>query len=270
VILHEVISTEKVPFHYRVAGPGSRFLAWLIDLLTEALFLIAGSFYLITLEQGRQGLGVALMLVWSFLVTWGYFVCFEWLWHGQTPGKRALGIRVISREGTSVTFVQSALRNILRIADALPVPPFCYGLGLAVAACNRESRRLGDLAAGTLVVHVEGKRKPIQALHDRTDEAYRRREAHVRQRVEQLDRQQKQTLLELCLRREQLRVADRARLFRATADYFKERLDLAPEEYQSDEKFVLQLAAVLGERHPAEAEPRRARPGEPPGLSRRG
>jgi uncharacterized RDD family membrane protein YckC len=256
MILHEVISTEKVPFHYRVAGPGSRFLAWLIDLVTQGLFLIAGSIYLLTLEGVRPGLGLGLAFVWMFLVNWGYFVCFEWLWHGQTPGKRALGIRVISVEGTSITFVQSAVRNILRIGDALPVPPFCYGLGLAVAACNRESRRLGDLAAGTLVVHVEGKRKPIQALHDRSDEAYRRREAQVRQRLEQLDRQQKQTLLDLCLRREQLRVADRARLFRATAEYFQERLDLAPEEYQSDEKFVLQLAAVLGERHPAETEPR--------------
>jgi uncharacterized RDD family membrane protein YckC len=255
MILHEVISTEKVPFYYRVAGLGSRFLAWLIDLATMFLFQLAGSFYLLTLEEGRPGLGMAAMFVWQFLVVWGYSLGFEWLWHGQTPGKRALGIRVISLEGTSITFVQSAVRNVLRVADGLPLPPYLYGLGFAVAACNRESRRLGDLAAGTLVVHVEGKAKPIQALHDRSDEAYRRREAQVRQRLEQLDRQQKQTLLELCLRREQLRVADRARLFRATADYFKERLDLTPEEYQSDEMFVLQLAAAIGERQPPEPEP---------------
>jgi uncharacterized RDD family membrane protein YckC len=257
MILHEVLSTEKVPFHYRVAGLGSRLLAWLLDLLVLVLFLYAGAVYLVTLDAGRPGLGLGLVALWQFALLWGYFLCFEWLWHGQTPGKRALGIRVITVEGTSITFVQAAVRNVLRVVDGLPLPFLLYGLGFAVAACNRESRRLGDLAAGTLVVHVESRGKPIQALHDRSDAAYRQREAMLRQRLEQLDRPQKQTLLELCLRREQLRVADRAKLFRAAAEYFQERLDLAPEEYQSDEKFVLQLAAVLGERHPAELEPAR-------------
>jgi uncharacterized RDD family membrane protein YckC len=262
VILHEVVSTEKVPFHYRVAGLGSRFLAWLIDLACLSLFLVAGGVYFSVLEEGRPGLGLALVFLWQFAVLWGYFLLFEWLWHGQTPGKRALGIRVIAVEGTAITFAQAAVRNFLRVVDGLPLPFLLYGLGFAVAACNRKSRRLGDLAAGTLVVHVEGRAKPIQAIYDRADEAHRQREALVRQRLEQLDRQQQQTLLELCLRREQLRVADRARLFRATADYFKERLDLEPEQFQSDEKFVLQVAAVLGQRHPAEAEPAAGRPGK--------
>jgi uncharacterized RDD family membrane protein YckC len=254
MILHEVLTTEKVPFHYRVAGLGSRFAAWLIDMGMLALFLFAGGWFALTLEVGRQGLGLAVFFAVQFVLLWGYFTLFEWLWHGQTPGKRALGIRVISEEGTSVSFVQAAVRNVLRVADGLPVPFLLYGLGFAVAACNRESRRLGDLAAGTLVVHVERRAKPIQALQDRAAEAPHLREALVRQRLGQLERQQKQTLLDLCLRRDQLRVADRARLFRATAEYFKTRLDLQPEAYQSDEKFVLQLAAVLSERAPAETE----------------
>ncbi len=256
MILHEVVSTEKVPFHYRVAGLGSRFLAWLIDLVLFGLLLVAGSVFASPLESGRRGLGLALVLLWQFTLLWGYFLFFEWLWHGQTPGKKVLGLRVITVEGTAITFVQSALRNVLRFVDGLPVPFLLYGLGFAVAACNRESRRLGDLAAGTLVVHVEGKARPIQALYDRADLEHRPRDALVRQRLEQLDRPQKQTLMELCLRRDQLRVSDRARLFRATADYFRKRLDLAPEQYQSDEKFVLQLAAALGERPAAEPAPR--------------
>jgi hypothetical protein len=113
---------------------------------------------------------------------------------------------------------------------------------------------MGDLAAGTLVVHVERRARPIQAVHDRTGEGARAREALVRQRLAQLDRQQKQTLLDLCLRRDQLRVSDRSRLFRAVAEHFAARLDLAPDEYQSDEKFILELAAALGERGPAEVE----------------
>jgi uncharacterized RDD family membrane protein YckC len=266
MILHEVISTEKVPFHYRVAGLGSRFLAWLVDIALLGLLLFVGAIFFSPLEQGRAGLGLALFFVWQFVLLWGYFLFFEWLWHGQTPGKRLLGIRVISLEGTSASFLAVAVRNVLRVVDGLPAPFLLYGLGFAVAAFNRENRRLGDMAAGTLVVHVERKAKPVLALHDRAGAGPREREAQVRQRLGQLDRRQKQTLLELCLRRDQLRVGDRARLFRAAADYFKERLDLAPEEYQSDEKFILQLAAVLGERGPAEPE---AAPGKAPARKRR-
>jgi uncharacterized RDD family membrane protein YckC len=259
MILHEVISTEKVPFHYRVAGLGSRFLAWLIDITLLGLFMFVGAVFWSPLEQGRPGLGQALTFVWEFVLLWGYFLLFEWLWHGQTPGKRLLGIRVISLEGTAASFLALAVRNVLRVVDGLPIPFLFYGLGFAAAACNRENRRLGDLAGGTLVVHVERRARPVLALHDRAGAGPREREAQVRQRLGQLDRQQKQTLLELCLRRDQLRVGDRARLFRAAAEYFKEWLDLAPEEYQSDEKFILQLAAVLGERGPAEPEAAPAR-----------
>src|SRR6185437_4931101 len=111
-----------------------------------------------------------------------------------------------------------------------------------VAACNREQRRLGDLAGDTLVVHVERNVQPILLLHDAGSEADRQRIARLRQRLSQLDREQKQTLLDLCLRRDQLRVLERARLFQAAAQFFQNRLELAPDEYESAEKFVLQMA----------------------------
>jgi uncharacterized RDD family membrane protein YckC len=250
VIRHEVLTTEKVPFSYRVAGLGSRFLAWLFDLLIMGALLFMGVMVGAVLMIGRPGLGLAVIFVCQFVVMWGYFVFFEWLWHGQTPGKRVLGIRVIQWSGTAITFYQAALRNLLRVADSLPVPlPAGPGLvGFVVAACNREQRRLGDLAADTLVVHVERHARPVLALPDARAEADRQRQALLRQRLSQLDREQKQTLLDLCLRRDQLRVVERARLFQATACFFEERLDVAPEAYESAEKFVLQLAAVLGER----------------------
>ncbi|HXG09314.1 MAG TPA: RDD family protein [Gemmataceae bacterium] len=250
MLLHEVITTEKVPFTYRVAGIGSRFLAWWCDLMILFGLLLVGNLFVSPLELGRTGVGMAVALLWQFALLWGYFVFFEWLWQGQTPGKRLLGIRVIDWGGTGVSFFQAAVRNILRAADGLPLPFFLYGLGFVVAACNREQRRLGDLAAGTLVVHVERKAQPIQALPEGRSEADRARQALLRQRLGQLDHAQKQTLLDLCLRRDQLRLAERTRLFRALAEYFQGRLDLAPAEYQSDEKFVLQLAAALTERGP--------------------
>lgn len=254
MILHRVLTTEKVPFSYRVAGLGSRFLAWLIDLMWILLLDVMGLFFSALLMAGKPGLGGAIFYLWNFAVMWGYFFLFEWLWNGQTPGKAFLGIRVISWRGTAMNFYEAATRNLLRIVDTLPIPlPLGPGLlGFLVAACNREQRRLGDLAADTLVVHVEKKSHPILALPDARGEVERQRLALLKQRLNQLNREQKQTLLDLCLRRDQLRVKERARLFQSAARFCEQRLKLSPDEYESAEKFVLQMAAVLGER-PGEA-----------------
>jgi uncharacterized RDD family membrane protein YckC len=243
MLLYEVVTTEKVPFTYRVAGIGSRFLAWLVDGSLIVVLLLMGVMAGSVLESARQGLGIALVFIWAFVAQWGYFLFFEWLWDGQTPGKRLLGIRVIQWRGTGISFYQAAVRNIVRVVDALP---FFYAVGCTVAACNRLQRRLGDLAAGTLVVHIERKAKPIQSLYAPAASAEFPQEGLVRQRLAQLNRLQKQTLLDLCLRKDQLRVQDRARLFGAVAEYFKDRLEIAPARFQSDEKFVLQLVEALG------------------------
>src|SRR2546425_84450 len=138
-MLHQVISAEKVPIVYRVAGLGARFLAWVIDLQ----LMVAGFFFIVLFGEGwnlaREGLGTALILVLTFVVQWGYFVLCEWLWYGQTPGKRLVGIRVIDWQGSSISFGQAATRNILRVADGLPlflpdVMPVLYGVGFLAAA----------------------------------------------------------------------------------------------------------------------------------------
>jgi uncharacterized RDD family membrane protein YckC len=243
MILHDVITTEKVPLRYRVAGMGSRFLAWLMDGAAIVLLGFIGFCLASSLEAIRFGVGLAVFQLWVFALSWLYFLLFEWLWRGQTPGKRLLGIRAIQWRGTSVSFFQSAVRNTVRFVDALP---FFYGLGFLVMACNREQRRLGDLAAGTLVVHVERQAKPIRPMHE-SETVVPLLEAQLRQRLGQLERQQKQLLFDLCLRRNQLRVDDRARLFRAASDFLQARLDVSLAQFQSDEKFVLEMAGVLSE-----------------------
>jgi uncharacterized RDD family membrane protein YckC len=244
MVVHEVITTERVPFHYQVAGIGSRFLAWLVDVAIMAVLIGIGFFVGMALESARGGLLLAVFWIWMFVVQWGYFILFEWLWLGQTPGKRMLGLRVIQSDGTSISFAQSAIRNILRVADGLPL---VYGLGFIVALCNREQRRLGDLAAGTLVVHVDRKRGPIRAIHHGRQALSQAELADMRQRLTTLSPEQRQALLDLCLRREQLGVSDRARLFQTVARHVGERYGLARAETQSDEKFVLLLVEALGE-----------------------
>jgi uncharacterized RDD family membrane protein YckC len=257
-MLHQVITTEKVAITYRVAGMGSRFLAWLIDVGLMAVLFVMGAGAGSALDVLRPGVGSAVIVLWLFTLQWGYFLFFEWLWAGQTPGKRLLGLRVLRTQGTGISFLQAAVRNVLRVADALP---FFYALGFVVAACDRHHRRLGDLAAGTLVVHLERRARAVQPLPDGPALADKALAALVRQRLGQLDRPQRQALLDLCLRRDQLPLRERVRLFRVAAEYFEKRLSLARDEFQSDEKFVLQLAALLGERAaPEENSPRLAVP----------
>ena len=102
------------------------------------------------------GLGQGLMLLGFFLLEWFYPVFFE-LRSGATPGKRAMGLRVVHDDGTPVGAVASVIRNLLRVADFLPL---FYAAGLVSCLVDRDFRRLGDLAAGTLVVHSEPPLKP--------------------------------------------------------------------------------------------------------------
>jgi uncharacterized RDD family membrane protein YckC len=253
MVLHEVLTAEKVPITFRVAGVGARFLAWLVDALLMVLLGFMGLLVASVYGAMKPGLALAVGAAWLFVLNWGYFLLFEWLWHGQTPGKRLLGIRVIQWQGTAISFYQAAVRNLVRVVDSLPwvlsigLPMPLYAVGFVAAVCNRLHRRVGDLAAGTLVVHADRKTGPIRSLHDGTAGLDRGAEGLARQRLSQLGRPQKEILLDLCVRREQLRVQERAQLFGAAADYCRNQLGLVPTEFQSDEKFVLNLVALLNE-----------------------
>jgi uncharacterized RDD family membrane protein YckC len=150
---------ENVVFGYDVAGIGSRFLAALVDtfciLVLEAivyitLFLIARNFFGTLAENDRTFIWLAALLgLIAFAFFWGYYIFFEMLWNGQSPGKRWVGLRVIRTDGTPVTLAESIIRNLVRLVDFLPA---YYGVGVVTMFINEQSRRLGDLAAGTLVV----------------------------------------------------------------------------------------------------------------------
>jgi uncharacterized RDD family membrane protein YckC len=167
-----VIETpERVPLAFALASIGNRFLAAAIDhviqivviLLVEWIFITAagvGS----TEEGAVLGLFeseapkwiIAIMVLITFLLFTGYFILFEWLWDGQTPGKRLLKLRVIRDDGRPVTLWESIARNLLRIFDALPG---LYSVGLIVIFLSSRDQRVGDIFAGTVVIR------------ERTDEA---------------------------------------------------------------------------------------------------
>ena len=151
-----VETPEQVRFRYNVAGPTRRYLAYLIDLVIRAVtfFVLAIVIELVT-NVGASGLGTGVLLVIIFGMEWGYYVLFETLWNGRTPGKRALGLRVVKEGGYPLSFMDSVLRTLLRAADGLP-PAFgmlpTYASGVLASAFDERFRRLGDRVASTMVV----------------------------------------------------------------------------------------------------------------------
>jgi uncharacterized membrane protein SpoIIM required for sporulation/uncharacterized RDD family membrane protein YckC len=150
----EIETPELVTLQFSVAGLGSRGAAALIDGLIVLVLLAAvsavGIAALFAFGRGAGPWLLALLLLAQFAVVWGYYVLFEWLRDGQTPGKRWLGLRVVQDGGFSVGFSHAAVRNLLRLVDAQP--GFVYAVGMIAALVSRRGKRLGDLVAGTIVV----------------------------------------------------------------------------------------------------------------------
>ncbi len=143
---------------FRLAGPIVRAAAWAIDASIRAVLYLALALFMSLLG----GVGMAVMLIGFFLIEWFYPVFFE-LQNGATPGKRMMGILVIQDNGTPVTPSASVIRNLLRTADFLP---FLYATGLVAMLLNREFKRLGDLAAGTLVIYRHEAKMPTNPPSD--------------------------------------------------------------------------------------------------------
>jgi uncharacterized RDD family membrane protein YckC len=150
-----LVTPERIVFQYPLAGPFRRLCAYLVDLGVLALLLIAAQLLSTVLTLGAPG-GTGLFLVAFFVLVWGYGSTCEGLFNGQTLGKRLMGIRVVSDRGVPITGAQAVIRNLVGVVDGFA--PFMYMPGLVCMFLTRRFQRLGDLAAGTMVV-VEQRRK---------------------------------------------------------------------------------------------------------------
>jgi uncharacterized RDD family membrane protein YckC len=156
---------ELVAIEFPLAGIGSRFVAQVIDnliwlagaLVLALLGLLLGPGSLAFTRIPEQW-AVAFVIFLFFLLNWGYFTLFEAFGNGRTPGKRVAGIRVIQRTGRGIGFFESMARNLVRYVDQLPI---FYGVGIVVMFSTRQHQRLGDLAAGTLVVRDREEESPL-------------------------------------------------------------------------------------------------------------
>lgn len=144
---------ERITFSYGIAAPGSRLAAYLIDSIIQiaaigiALLLLQALWANYQDVVGGFSFGFALLL--KFFLDWWYYLLFEWFFDGRTPGKKTQRIRVIRDNGEPLTFPVMVLRNFLRAVDHFPVIPLVGAISVII---NKENRRLGDMAASTLVV----------------------------------------------------------------------------------------------------------------------
>ena len=145
---------EQVALEFELAGIGSRFMAVLVDHSIQGviivLFALAAWAFAVTFSPVWS---IALLMLAIFVVEWGYFTIFETYSNGQTPGKKLVKIRVIKNNGRAITVFEAMLRNFIRLVDYLPI---AYLVGIIVMFVDSRNRRLGDIAAGTLVVHERG------------------------------------------------------------------------------------------------------------------
>lgn len=240
-----VRTPEGVSFSFPLAGPVTRFLALSIDLVCIAgamvvLNMTLGAFALITPD-----LAGAILMIGYFVISIGYAIAFEWLWRGQTVGKRVMRIRVMDIQGLRLRLSQIIVRNLLRFIDSIPM---LYLVGGTTCALNRHAQRLGDMAANTVVVRMPRLREPdldrlmpgkFNSLREHPHLA-----ARLRQRVSPGEAS---IALRALMRREDLTPDARVELFGALARHFRKMVAF-PEsaiEGLSDEQYVTNISDIL-------------------------
>ncbi|PLS09531.1 RDD family protein [Neobacillus cucumis] len=161
----DIKTPEYVAIQFQIAGLGSRAAAFIIDqallMLVNILSIVVLYFVMVGMEPlpvflSHSSFPVAIVIIGLFIINWGYFFFFEFFSGGRTLGKKIVGIRVIQENGHSITLLASFIRNLIRLIDSLPT---AYFLGIIMIFFHPKHKRLGDLVAGTIVVHERKAKK---------------------------------------------------------------------------------------------------------------
>lgn len=240
-----ITTPEGIAFPLLIAGPLTRFLAWMIDWLCILVsFAISGQiitvFHLIS-----QDLAVAFMVFLYSFMSLAYAITTEWFWNGQTIGKRLFKLKVMDVQGLRLQFSQVAVRNILRVIDILP---FTYMVGGVSSFLSKKGQRIGDIVANTIVIRASEIEQPeldqIQAGKFNSLKKYPHLCARLRQKVSP-------GLADLSLqaltRRNMMKPDSRINLFKEITEYLKQIVQFpqAAVEGISDEQYVRNVVEVI-------------------------
>lgn len=248
-----VSTPESVEFSHEPAGIGSRFVASAIDTALQATMImgiaaIFGLWSWLPISSPSSFLvtwASAVTVLLTFAVFWGYYTFFEALWNGQTPGKRAAGIKVLKDGGYPIGFLDSVVRNLLRPVDFLPV---FYGIGTTVMFLNSKCKRVGDFAAGTIVVKERRVEIPrslssltTQSQEDAVINGQRLTNIH------KLSETEFDMVRQFMIRRHEIQKDARSALARKIARPLIRKLGLRPESiYDREEEFLEKIARAYG------------------------
>jgi uncharacterized RDD family membrane protein YckC len=239
-----VRTPEYVRLQYVLAGIGSRVAAFCLDAVVR-LVLIGAIFVaaLILSEWLLAGLSgswlIALGVIGYGIVDLGYFLLFEALWSGQTPGKRHQGLRVIKTDGQPIGWIDSAIRNILRAVDMVAG---VYPVGLVVMFLSKNNQRLGDYAAGTIVIVERRRGGPRQAPRPSQEERLKHPETELC--VSRLGAEQYRILRSFIDRRDEMDPPHRRQLARLLVKQVLEQGEVSPRTRAPDESFLEEIVTV--------------------------
>lgn len=236
---------EGVVFSQILAGPVVRFVAWFVDLMIISAILGLMGLVIQFLSLLSPDIAIAVYIVAFFSISIGYGMTCEWLWRGQTVGKKIFRLRVVDAEGLKLQFHQIVVRNLLRFADNLPL---LYAVGGACCWFSPKFQRLGDIAANTIVVRMPVIAEPeVDQLVAGRFNSLRRHphlEARLRQQVDEADAA---LALQALLRREDFDPVARVALFAELSAYFKAKVAFPAEATDgiSDEQYIRNVVDVL-------------------------
>lgn len=228
-----VLTPEHVPIRLFPAGLGARFLALMVDAsLIMGLSAVLTIFFVMS-----PGLSTVMV----FVAQWGYHLYFEVRQRGQTIGKRICGLRVVDSRGLPITFQQSFVRNVVRVLDFAPA---FYGFGGFACLFDRHRRRLGDIVADTLVIEEHRASDPTRAIADARRFNSLQTPRVLRRLRRQVGLEEREFLLELCLRADALDPQARFDLMEEVGGHYRRTLEV-DDPHLSGENLVRGLLAIL-------------------------
>ncbi len=236
---------EGIAFSMLLASPVTRSIAWAVDLFCILVAVSTVGTIVGLLQLVSRDFAGALMMVLYFVISIGYGITAEWLWRGQTIGKRLLRLRIMDINGMKLQFSQVVIRNLFRFFDALPV---FYFVGGAACLLTGHSQRLGDIAANTVVIRTPKISDPDVAQLVEGKFNSLRSHPHLSTRLrQQVSPQEAAIALQSLMRRNELEPAARLSLFREIADHFRAIVQF-PEEATygiTDEQYVKNIVDII-------------------------
>lgn len=241
----QIRTPEGIVFSHQLAGPVIRFVAWAVDLMCIMALVTVLSYAIVLVHLVSPGFGAALSAIGYFILSVGYGIACEWMWRGQTVGKRLMRLRVVDAEGMRLQFNQIVTRNLLRFVDSLPAPYFVGGI---VCWFGAKCQRLGDIAANTMVIRIPRVLEPDldQLLVGKFNSLrqYPHLAARLRQNVSPAEAA---VALQALLRRDELEPVARVELFADLAAHLRTKVEFPAEATDgiADEQYIRNVVDVL-------------------------